>query len=293
MSNLYGILKKSQTAISLKKYQLGIKLSQDVLSIDPNNALAYYNLALAYLYLKNYDKAEEFIKSALSFEPNLENSLGVYSVILFKKEQYQAALKKADEILKINPHNETAIYFKACIFNELKKYKEAEWYIKKALELSPNSNSYHLKLAEIYSDTNRKNLAEQEYLEALKQEPNDSISLNNYGMHILAKNWGDKKGLKLLRASLRSNPDDKTVIDNYEAYYTYQNFFFICMKAYKEICEILLPKKDVFSVIIISLLIYLLDPQVCIRIYTIILPFLVLYIIAFIYIKKHFYQSPE
>ena len=126
-----------------------------------------------------------------------------------------------------------------------------------------------------------------------KDIPNDFISLNNYGMHILAKNWGDKKGLKLLRASLRSNPDDKTVIDNYEAYYTYQNFFFICMKAYKEICEILLPKKDVFSVIIISLLIYLLDPQVCIRIYTIILPFLVLYIIAFIYTKKHFYQNPE
>lgn len=293
MSNLYEILNKAQIAISLGKYQLAIKLSQDVLSIAPNNALAYYNLAVSYLFLKNYDKAEEFIKLALYFEPNLENSLVLYCVILFKKEQYQAASEKADEALKINPDNETAIYFKACIFNKLKKYKEAEWYIKKALEHSPNSNSYHSKLAEIYSDTNRKNLAEQEYLAALKLEPNDSISLNNYGMHILAKNWRDKKGLELLRASLRNKPDDKTVIENYEAYYTYQNFFFICIKAYKEICEILLTKKDVFPVIIISLLIYLLDAQVCIRIYTVILPFLVLYIIAFIYTKKHFYQSSK
>lgn len=293
MSNLYEILNKAQIAISLGKYQLAIKLSQDVLSIAPNNAFAYYNLALSYLLLKNYDKAEEFIKLALSFEPNLENSLVLYCVILFKKEQYQAASEKADEALKINPDNETAIYFKACIFNKLKKYKEAEWYIKKALELSPNSNSYHLKLAEIYSDTNRKNLAEQEYLAALKLEPNDSISLNNYGMHILAKNWRDKKGLELLRASLRNKPDDKTVIENYEAYYTYQNFFFICIKAYKEICEILLTKKDVFPVIITSLCLYFLDAQVCIRIYTVILPFLVLYIIAFIYTKKHFYQSSK
>lgn len=293
MSNLYEILNKAQIAISLGKYQLAIKLSQDVLSIAPNNALAYYNLAVSYLFLKNYDKAEEFIKLALSFDPNLENSLVLYCVILFKKEQYQAASEKADEALKINPDNETAIYFKACIFNKLKKYKEAEWYIKKALEHSPNSNSYHSKLAEIYSDTNRKNLAEQEYLAALKLEPNDSISLNNYGMHILAKNRGDKKGLELLRASLRNKPDDKTVIENYEAYYTYQNFFFICIKAYKEICEILLTKKDVFPVIITSLCLYFLDAQVCIRIYTVILPFLVLYIIAFIYTKKHFYQSSK
>ena len=293
MSNLYEILNKAQIATSLGKYQLAIKLSQDVLSIAPNNALAYYNLAVAYVFLKNYDKAEEFIKLALSFEPNLENSLVLYCIILFQKEQYQAASEKADEALKINPDNETAIFYKACIFHKLKKYKEAEWYIKKALEHSPNSNSYHSKLAEIYSDTNRKNLAEQEYLAALKLEPNDSISLNNYGMHILAKNWRDKKGLELLRASLRNKPDDKTVIENYETYYTYQNFFFICIKAYKEICEILLTKKDVFLVIIISLLIYLLDAQVCIRIYTVILPFLVLYIIAFIYTKKHFYQSSK
>lgn len=297
MSNLYEILDKAQIATSLGKYQLAIKLSQDVLSIAPNNAFAYYELAMAYLYLKNYDKAEEFIKLTLSFEPNLENSLVLYCVILFKKEQYQAALEKADEALKFNPHNETAIYFKACIFYNLRKYEEAEWYIKKALELSPNSNSYHSKLAEIYSDTNQKNLAEQEYLEALKQEPNDSISLNNYGLHILAQNWRNRKGLELLRASLRSNPDDRTVIKNYETYQTYQhiyrNLFYNCMKAYKEICEILLPKKDVFPVIIASLCLYFLNAPVCIRIYTVILPFLVLYIIAFIYTKKHLNQSPE
>ena len=72
MSNLYEILDKAQIATSLGKYQLAIKLSQDVLSIAPNNAFAYYELAMAYLYLKNYDKAEEFIKLTLSFEPNLK-----------------------------------------------------------------------------------------------------------------------------------------------------------------------------------------------------------------------------
>ena len=287
MSNLSELFEKSQVAISLGKYNLVIKFSQEALSIEPNNVVAYYNLALAYLYLKNYDKAVEFIKLAISIEPNWDDCLVLYCVILIKKEQYEPALKKADEALKISPNNEIAMYLKACIFNNLKSNKEAEWYIKKALEISPNTSLYHLKLAEIYSDTNRNKLAEQEYLEALRLEPNNSTFLNSYGMYLLTKNWGSKKGLELLKASLRINPDNRDVIESYEAFHTYQNLFFILMKAYKEIWEQYLSKKDFVLIGIITTILYFLDIESFIKFYACFLPFVVLYLIAFIYTKKN------
>lgn len=293
MSNLYELFEKAQIAISLGKYKLAIKLAQEALSVDPNNVVAYYNLAMAYSYLKKFDKAEDFIKLTLSIEPTWDDGLILYCVILIKKEQYQPALKKADEALKISPNNETAMYLKACIFNNLKNNKEAEWYIKKALEISPNTSLYHLKLADIYSDTNRNKLAEQEYLEALRLEPNNSTSLNSYGMHLLTKNWGSKKGLELLRASLRKNPDNRDVIENYEAFHTYQNLFFLFLEGYRETCEQYLFKKNFVLVGIISIILYFLDVQLLIGFYCGILSFVLLYLIIFIYTKKHSYKNSE
>lgn len=286
MSNIYELCEKFQVAISLGKYKLAIKLAQEALSVDPNNVVAYYNLALAYSYLKNFDKAEEFIKLALSIDPTWDDSLLLYCIILINKEQYQSALKKADEALKFSPNNESAMYLKSCILNTLKNNQEAELYIKKALEISPNTSFYHSQLADIYSDTNRRNLAEQEYLEALRLDPNDASSLNSYGMHFLRKNWGSKKGLELVRASLRIKPDNKDVIENYEAFHTYQNLFFLCIEGYREACEENLSKKKFVLIIILLIILCCLDVELLIGLYCGVLNLAVSYLFAYFYTKK-------
>lgn len=287
MSEIFNMLKKINVAISLQRYELAIKLSRKLLAMEPNNVFAYYFLSQANLYLKRLDDAEKFVKLALFYEPNLENSLLLYSAIMFAKEQYQSTIDKANEVLKINPQNETAIYFKACALYELEDYKKAECYLKQALSVDPISSTMHLKLADIYSDTNKKKLAEHEYLEALKLNPNASATLNNYGLHLLKQNWYSKKGLELLRSSLKNEPNDKKVINNYKVFSTFQNLLFITLKSYKEIFEHFFSKKDMILFIILSGILYLLNNQICTKIAFIIVPFFILYAITFIFVKNN------
>lgn len=279
MSEMYNMLKKIGVAISLHRYELAIKLSKKVLSIDPNISFAYYYMSLANVYLGKLDEAEKLVKLVLFDEPISQYGLSLYCIILFLKGQYQFTIDIANEVLKINPQNENAIYFKAYALYNLGDYKKAEYYFKQVLAISPTSNLSHIKLANIYSETNRKKIAEQEYLEALKLAPNDAYSLNCYGKYLLKQNCYSKKGLECLKSSLKNEPNNEDVILYYEAYSTIQNLLFIFLKSYKEIFEFFFSKRDIFLIFILSIILYFLGcPEY--KITLIFLPFYILYIIS-------------
>ena len=217
MQNINKIGEKAEVALSLRKYNLAIKLSEDILKQNPCSDFAYYIIAIAYLEMNKLQEAEKNIKLALTYAPNDEINIAVYSNILFLKKEYKSALAISDNALVINPQNYIAIFIRIASLKEMKEYKRAEELAKYALTIYPNSNNFHLELAEIYVETKRYEVAEKAFSEALRLDPNDPITINNLGAYYYNCKQENKKALELFENSLRINPNDKTIIENYNS----------------------------------------------------------------------------
>ncbi|HSA06663.1 MAG TPA: tetratricopeptide repeat protein [Candidatus Gastranaerophilales bacterium] len=169
---------------SLNENQLNeaVKYFNLVLTKDPNNVEAHYNIAVAHKKLGNhakslyhFDKVVELLNSPKIDVPdviNISNSqakkqytednqqeslnrFDVYTEVKSKENdyidlgdmhadssQYKEAMEYYNLALKVNPYNDNT-YFKICKCHlELGNYLNAEPYIKRAIELDPNNSQY-------------------------------------------------------------------------------------------------------------------------------------------------------
>lgn len=76
-----------------KNYENALKLYQACVAIEPNFAIAYYNLGLTYKALGRNFKAIDAYQSAIQFNPNYPWSYQNLAVLLFKKGEIEDSIK--------------------------------------------------------------------------------------------------------------------------------------------------------------------------------------------------------
>ena len=251
-----------ETAYSLKKYNLVIKLAEKFLSENADEAEAYNYMALAYAESGNIDFAEVNIKKALAISPNEIKYLCTYCQIYLLKKEYDNCIKSANKILLFEPQDEITIYCKASALIYLNKYQQAEKLLKFLLKLAPNSvNSchYYRTLADIYTNENKIKSAEKFYEKSLELNPQDPTTLNNYGYLIVNCDITPnnlQKALKFFKSSLRIDPINKIVIENYtKCVKTMQtkdlnfNILFKPFSKYKEFINFILATIQIISIL--------------------------------------------
>ena len=86
--------------------------------------IVYYNLAIAYMYDKNYDMAKKYVYK--SFE--IEDSQSVHHLlaeIYIRTEDYDAALSELNNLILKDPNNETYVITLVNFYIQLKDYNNA------------------------------------------------------------------------------------------------------------------------------------------------------------------------
>jgi tetratricopeptide (TPR) repeat protein len=73
------------------------------ISINPNYADAYHNLANTYQAMEKFDLAIENYQTALSINPNLWQSYQNLAAIYFNAGQYDLAEENIKKALEVNP----------------------------------------------------------------------------------------------------------------------------------------------------------------------------------------------
>lgn len=171
------ILKKALLPIAnfLKKYDEVILSGEKILNVD-KDALVVKDVAKAYYFVKNYQKA----------------------INMFKMLEEMALA------------NEVTLYYTSLSYRAIKNYPLATSYTKKTINeaISPNTSDYYALLGLIYQETDKLNLANSAYKKGLEFKATPTIY---YRLAILydTKYKQVKQAEKYYRLYLKSKPNVK------------------------------------------------------------------------------------
>jgi tetratricopeptide (TPR) repeat protein len=159
--SVQGYIELSLLYYKKKDFFKSIEASKKVLSLDPNNSIAYNNLCSAYNNLLMYDEAKIACERSLLIKPKTTltiNNLGIsnagidrrknrkltpkeylsLSYNYYKLMEYDKCIKVSAELLELEPNNVVAYNNICSSYNAIGNHDEAIKACEKALEINPD-----------------------------------------------------------------------------------------------------------------------------------------------------------
>jgi tetratricopeptide (TPR) repeat protein len=163
-------------------------------------------LSVAYLHLKQYDKAHEVLNEGLRLVPDSRLLLGQLADTEALAGHYDLAIDQLQKLLSADPKSVNLRQRMAEVY-ELKGDHVTEIaYYREAGELAPNDLGAALSLADALARAGRTNEARSQFEKVVKTHPENAPALNNAAF-FLADSGGDlDEALRLARHALEKVP---------------------------------------------------------------------------------------
>ncbi len=158
--------------IQIKKYDLAIDYLKKSISINQNNLGAYNNLGGALQNLKRYEQAINIYNEAIKINPNFSDLYNNLGNCFLSLKKYENAIENYKKSLKINSENFVALNNLGNTFKEINNYEEAINYYKKAININPNYYMVYSNLGNALSDIKKYEEALNIYKNLIKLKPN-------------------------------------------------------------------------------------------------------------------------
>lgn len=134
------LMQRGLFLIQQDRYSEAAVCFRELLSGNPRNSLALFNLALCQYHLPNEKKQSlESIDQALQCDPENSTFHSLRGLILLDRNQVSDAEKSVETALKIDPHSVFAFTTKARIHWARNEWPQVEEYSRKALELDADN----------------------------------------------------------------------------------------------------------------------------------------------------------
>ena len=163
-------------------YNGAIRIYDEALSLNPNNALAYYGSGLAYAQgLKQYERAIQDYDKAIELNPNYAvayTSRGTSYALLGQKER---AIQDFDKAIELNPKHAGAYNNRGLTYRNLGQNELAIKDFNKAIELNPKYDKAYNHRGYTYQILGQYELAIKDYNKAIELNPNYALAYTNRG----------------------------------------------------------------------------------------------------------------
>ena len=177
--NLVNYFNLGNIYIKLKKYDLALKIFKKAIAIDKNFIQGYNNLANIYKELKNTEEAIKFFKQAIKIDPNYINAIYNLAIIYSETNSLENAILCYKNILKINPNYIPALNNFGILLKNINRYDEALKYFEKIISIDGNFLRAYNNIGTIAFETGDIKKAIYNYKKALKLNPDNFISYKN------------------------------------------------------------------------------------------------------------------
>ena len=150
---------------------------QAVLKNDPDNAVAHYQLGLAFDQQGNTNRAETEWRSAVRLRPDIVEAHRALAGIAIHRSDPSGLAQEADQIIAFQPAAPDGYLLRGVAEIDRKQYSTADEYLHKSLEREPNNPAAYVQLGNLRMAQNQYAEAQKEYQQALDLDPNSTDAL--------------------------------------------------------------------------------------------------------------------
>jgi tetratricopeptide (TPR) repeat protein len=201
----------------------GIKYCRQLLEIDDQQPIIYYQLGWIYSSLYQYDQAIPEYEKALEIynkwgsKPMWVPNYTALGYAYHKTAQYKKEKELYKKAERDFPDDPAIIYRLAVLSLSEGKIKDSDHYIEKYKSIRKENSAPEVRImdgvAGIYYEANILDKAEEYYRKALSLEPDNPDRLNALAYFLIDSDRKINEGLELIDKALKISPNDYLMID--------------------------------------------------------------------------------
>lgn len=187
---------------------------QKAVKLEPDFALAYFNLASSLRRQNKFNDAEERYKKAIKLEP--KNSLFCVKLadLYYEQKSFDDAIKYFQQAIKLAPDDAVLYVSLGASFKALLQYDDAKKAYENALKLNPDYALVYSNLADMYNEMGRFDEAEVNCRHAIQIAPEFAKAYSNLAMALQNLARFDE-AIAAFHQALALDPTDIATLSNF------------------------------------------------------------------------------
>ncbi len=207
-----GFIFKGQ--IQLRQNDVGgaVDSLQSALRDDPENAVAHYQLGLAFAQQNNEGRAESELHEAARIRPSMTEAQTALAGMELRRGDVDAVLQTAQQIISVQPYSPDGFLLKGIAELARLKFRDAEQDAQQALQRAPQSPAPYIQLGNIQLAQKHYADAEKYYQQALDKDPSSADGLSGVMNTYVAQKQYDS-AIAAANAQIAKSPNNANFYD--------------------------------------------------------------------------------
>ncbi len=203
-----------QGQIQLRKHDSAAAVNslQNALRNDPNNAVAHYQLGVAYEQQHDLARAESEWREAVRIRPELTDAQRSLAALELQRGDVDGLLLTAQQIITAQPYSQDGFLLKGIAEIARQKYSDAQHDAEQALQRAPQSPAPYVQLGNVQLAQKHHAEAEKFYQQALDKDPSSPEGLSGLMNTYFALKEFDK-AVAAARAQIAKSPNSSNFYD--------------------------------------------------------------------------------
>jgi tetratricopeptide (TPR) repeat protein len=131
------LFSKGTDAYASEDFATGVEYFEQIVSEQPDNRKAYYNLGVGYTKLQRFSEALKSFSKAIEIIPNDAISIQYRGRVYYMMGNYEKALEDYTRVLDLKDTDPVSWYNRGTAYGAMKLYRKAKEDFDKAITLDP------------------------------------------------------------------------------------------------------------------------------------------------------------
>ena len=185
---------------------------QSALTNDPDNAVAHYQLGIAFDQQHNESRAESEWREAVRLRPDLTDAQRALAALALRRGDVDGLIATAQQIIAAQPYSADGYLLKGIAEIARQKYADAQQDAQLAMQKAPQSPAPYVQMGNINLAQRRFAEAEKYYQGALDKDPNSADGLSGFMNSCFAQKQFDR-ALAAANAQIAKSPNNSNFYD--------------------------------------------------------------------------------
>ncbi len=207
-----ALVYKGQIQMRQNHLDVAVDALQNALRNDPENAVAHYQLGLAFDRQHDSARAQAEWRKAVSLRPDLTDAQRALAAAELSRGNADALLETSQQIIKAQPYAADGFLLKCLAETALQKYSDAQHDAEEGLQRAPQSPAPYVQLGNVQLVQKHYADAEKFYQQALEKDPSSADGLSGLMNTYIAQKQFDK-AIAAANAQIAKSPNSSSFYD--------------------------------------------------------------------------------